>query len=140
MAENNIFEINTRGHCDVINITPQLEKFIQDTEEEGALLVFVLGTTAALTIIEYEEGIIKDLQEMLEKIAPQNFDYHHHKRWGDFNGAAHLRSALIGPSLVVPFKGKALQLGTWQQVVLVDFDEKPRCRQILIKILTTIHK
>ena len=105
---------------------------------DGLTVVFVSGSTAAITTIEYEPGVINDLKEVLEKIAPFGLDYEHHKRWGDNNGDAHIKSALIGPSLSVPIENSKLVIGTWQQIVLIDFDEKPRERKIIVNIFKCI--
>lgn len=102
----------------------------------GVAVVFVRGSTAALTTLEYEEGVIEDLREMLEKLAPEDANYRHHRRWGDRNGAAHIKSALMGTHLSIPIEDGRLALGTWQQIVLVDFDERPRTREVLVRILT----
>ena len=128
--------VKTKGHNDVVDITSQVAEAINKIGLlDGVVLLFVPGSTASLTTIEYEEGVIQDLREVLEKIAPENFDYQHHQKWGDGNGAAHLRSALIGASLSVPFENGKLELGTWQQIVLIDFDEKPREREVIVKVV-----
>jgi secondary thiamine-phosphate synthase enzyme len=98
-------------------------------------VVFVPGSTAAVTTIEYEPGLVKDVKEAFEKIAPEGAAYHHHERWGDDNGSAHVRAAMLGPSLMVPFvKGKLL-LGQWQQIVLVDFDTRARTRDVVVQVI-----
>lgn len=126
----------TQGHGDAIDITKDIELEIGKAKvTSGVACVFVPGSTAAITTLEFESGVVKDFLAMLDKIAPENFDYEHHKRWGDRNGAAHIRSALVGPGLTIPISEGALTLGTWQQVVLFDFDEKPRERAIRITIL-----
>ena len=130
------FTISTKGHNDIINITEEVKKAAQSSGiEDGAVVVFVPGSTAAITAIEYEEGVIKDLTEVLEKLAPEEADYEHHKRWGDHNGAAHIKSGLIGPSFSIPIENSQLILGIWQQIVLIDFDEKPRTREIIVKVI-----
>ena len=96
--------------------------------------IFVTGTTAALLIMEDEPGIVADIKNVLESMAPEKHDYHHHRRWGDANGAAHIKSALLGPDLSIPIIDAKLALGAWQQIFLIDFDEKPRQREILINI------
>jgi secondary thiamine-phosphate synthase enzyme len=95
--------------------------------------VFTPGSTAALTTIEYESGVVRDLIEAIERIAPKDMDYRHDERWGDGNGYAHVRSALLGPSLTVPITKGRLALGTWQQIVLIDFDNRPRKRQVIVQ-------
>ena len=129
------FTIQTKGHYDFINITDQVVQVIKQSGiTDGLAVIFVSGSTAAITTMEYESGIIEDLIQVFEKIAPEKADYKHHQRWGDHNGAAHIKSALVGSDLTVPIKAGKLQFGTWQQVVLIDFDEKPRQREIVIKV------
>jgi secondary thiamine-phosphate synthase enzyme len=125
----------TRGFNDIIDITPSLRSIIQESRlKDGLIAVFVPGSTAGLTTIEYEPGLIEDIPEMLEKIAPMQARYHHDQTWHDGNGYAHLRAALIGPSLTIPFEQGQMQLGTWQQVVLIDFDNNPRQRKLHVQI------
>ena len=127
--------VSTQGHNDIINLTPEIEKLVKKSGvKEGMVYLFVSGSTAALTTLEYESGLIEDLQMVLEKIAPEGVDYKHHQRWGDHNGAAHIRAALMKPDLIIPIENGELILGTWQQVVLIDFDERPRTREIVIKV------
>ncbi len=127
--------ISTQGHNDIINLTPEIEKLVKKSGvKEGMVYLFVTGSTAALTTLEYESGLIEDLQMVLEKIVPEGVDYKHHQRWSDHNGAAHLRAALMKPDLIIPIENGELTLGTWQQVVLIDFDERPRTREIIIKV------
>jgi secondary thiamine-phosphate synthase enzyme len=101
----------------------------------GLVSLFVSGSTAALTTVEYEPGLIKDLKEFFEKLVPSNRRYHHDDRWGDDNGFSHLRASLLGPSLQVPIANRRLVLGTWQQIILVDFDNRPRTREVLLQIM-----
>jgi len=120
---------------DVFDITGRVrEKVSESGIRNGQALAFVPGSTAALTTIEYERGAIQDLVDAIERIAPQSLNYRHDERWGDGNGYAHVRAALLGPSLTVPVVAGQLALGTWQQMVLVDFDNRPRQRRILIQI------
>lgn len=134
--------IQTKPNFDCVNITPQVEKFVQESEvEEGSVLIFSKGSTATVTTIEYKEGVIKDLENVLEKIAPKDGEYVHFNDWHDDNGFSHIRSALMKPSIVVPFcKGTRscapkLQLGTWQQIVVINFDTRAREREIILQIL-----
>ena len=128
--------VKTKGHNDVVDITSQVAEAINKIGLlDGVVLLFVPGSTASLTTIEYEDGVIEDLKEVLEKIVPENADYRHHQKWGDKNGAAHIKSALIGTDLSVPFENGKLMTGTWQQIVLIDFDEKPRQRKIIVKVI-----
>jgi secondary thiamine-phosphate synthase enzyme len=129
------FSIHTKGFTDVINITSKVEKEVEKSNiKDGICLVFVAHSTCALTTIEYEEGAIKDLKGALEIVAPMNTNYEHCKKWGDCNGYAHIRAALMKPSLVIPIENGKLVLGTWQQIVLIDFDNKSREREIIVKI------
>ncbi len=127
--------VSTRGFTDIHDLTSAVqEKVVQSGFREGTVTLFVPGSTASLTTIEYEPGLLQDIPEMFEKFAPQQADYHHHQTWGDQNGSAHLRAALIGPSLVVPFADRRLCLGTWQQIVLMDFDDRPRRREVVCQL------
>lgn len=130
------FKVKTQGHADFIDITAEVQNVVtQSGIKDGVVLIFVPGSTAAITTIEYEAGVIQDLVNVLEKVAPEDFDYLHHQKWGDHNGAAHIKAALIGPDLTVPLENGELILGSWQQIVLIDFDERPRQREIIIKII-----
>ncbi|MFN7088880.1 MAG: secondary thiamine-phosphate synthase enzyme YjbQ [Candidatus Paceibacteria bacterium] len=130
------FTINTKGHSDVIDITDQVQQELKRSQiQHGAVLIFVKGTTAAVTIIEADPNLYDDLKEFFEQIAPINKDYKHHITWHDDNGGAHIRAVLIGPSLTVPFQNGKLELGQWQRIVLIDFDTKPRQREIVVKFL-----
>ncbi len=135
------FTIKTKGHYHFIDITDKVRKVVEDSGvKEGIVLVFIRGSTAALTIMEFEEGLIEDIKEALEKIAPEKGDYKHHLKWSDRNGAAHIKSALVGTDLVVPIESGELGLGNWQQVVLIDFDEKEREREVVVKCLVQEHE
>lgn len=135
------FKIQTKGHYDFVDITERVAVMVKKSGvQEGVVLVFVAGSTAALTTMEYEDGLIEDMKEMLEKLAPENFNYRHHQRWGDRNGAAHLKAALIGPDLVIPIEEGELKIGQWQQIVLIDFDERPREREIIVKIIKDVER
>jgi secondary thiamine-phosphate synthase enzyme len=127
--------VSTKGRNDMIDITDMIQEVIKKNNFlEGNALCFVSGSTAALTTIEYEPGLIKDFPEALEKIAPMNKSYHHDNTWHDGNGYAHVRASLMGPSLILPFSKGNLLLGTWQQVILVDFDNRSRNRSIIIQL------
>jgi len=126
----------TQGHCDIIDITAKVQGQLERQKiRRGLATLFVSGSTASLTTIEYESGVLKDLQELLEKLIPSNRKYHHDDRWGDDNGFSHLRASLLGPSLQVPIDDGKLMLGTWQQIVLLDFDNRPRTREIVVQIM-----
>ena len=126
----------TQGRCDIIDITARVQQEIQkENFQNGLATLFVSGSTASLTTIEYEPGLIQDLKEFLEKLIPSNRKYHHDDRWGDDNGFSHLRASLLGPSLQVPVENGRLLLGTWQQIVLLDFDNRPRTREIRLQLI-----
>jgi len=126
----------TQGFCDIIDITVKVQEEIRKERlRSGLATLFVSGSTAALTTIEYEPGLVKDLKEVLEKLVPSNKRYHHDDRWGDDNGFSHLRASLFGPSLQIPVEGGRLLLGTWQQIVLLDFDNRARTREITLQLI-----
>ena len=130
------FNISTKGFTDIIDITSQVEKAVEKSKvKEGICLVFSPGSTCGITTIEYEEGAIKDLKRVLEIIAPMNTNYEHCKKWGDCNGYAHIRAALMKPSLAIPIEDGKLLLGNWQQITLIDFDNRPREREIIVKVI-----
>jgi secondary thiamine-phosphate synthase enzyme len=128
--------LNTRGECDIIDITPDIEQEVSKAVmAKGVVTIFVAGSTAGLTTIEFESGVLADLQGMWERIVPKDITYAHDRRWGDGNGYSHVRASLLGASLTVPFSNKRLMVGTWQQIVLVDFDNRPRSRQVILQIM-----
>ena len=128
--------LQTKGNCDITDITPQVEQHLAETEvNNGTVTLFVAGSTAGLSTIEFEPGVLSDFQSMWERNVPENIPYDHDRRWGDGNGYSHVRASLLGASLVVPFNNKRLTLGTWQQIVLVDFDNRPRSRQVVLQIM-----
>jgi secondary thiamine-phosphate synthase enzyme len=128
--------VNTNGNGDTIDITPGVERAVKESKLTGGVVtLFVVGSTAALTTIEYEDGAVHDLSHAIERIAPRDAEYEHHLRWGDDNGHSHVRAALLGPSLCVPLVGGRLTLGTWQQIILIDFDTRPRQREIVAQII-----
>ncbi|MBA7480935.1 hypothetical protein ES707_16402 [subsurface metagenome] len=128
--------LQTKGNCDIIDITPQVEQQVAETDiNNGTATLFVAGSTAGISTIEFESGVLSDFQNMWERNIPQNIPYNHDRRWGDGNGYSHVRASLLGASLVIPFNDKRLTLGTWQQIVLVDFDNRPRSRQIILQIM-----
>jgi len=128
--------IQTQGFSDMHDLTPMAESFLETSSvTNGIFCAFVPGATAALTTIEYEEGALRDLRGAIERLAPQNIRYEHDSRWGDGNGFSHVRAALLGPSLAVPVAGGKLRLGTWQQIILVDFDNRPRNREVIFGIV-----
>lgn len=126
----------TAGFCDIIDITASLQDLVEKEKmQRGHATLFVSGSTAALTTIENESGLVQDLKEFVERLIPSDRRYHHDKRWGDDNGFSHLRAALFGPSLAVPIENGRPLLGTWQQVVLMDFDNRPRTREITVQLI-----
>ncbi len=128
--------VQTKGHCDLIDITRQVAEQISESGvDNGTVTLFVAGSTAGLSTIEFESGLLSDFQDMWQRTVPQDITYRHDQRWGDGNGFSHVRASLLGASLVVPFIGKELTLGTWQQIILVDFDNRPRSRQIVLQIM-----
>jgi secondary thiamine-phosphate synthase enzyme len=129
-------DISTEGNSDIVDVTSQVEEILRRSGlTEGQVTVFVPGSTAGVTTIEYEPGLLQDLPEALETFAPSGKAYKHDETWGDGNGHAHVRAAMIGASLTVPFKEGRMLLGTWQQIVIVDCDNRPRNRSIVIQML-----
>jgi len=128
--------VKTKGEDDIIDITKQTSKVIESSEiKNGTVTIFVSGSTAALTTIEYEPGLLSDFPKMLERVAPKNIDYGHEQRWHDGNGHSHVRASLLGPSLTIPFSNRNLMLGTWQQIVLLELDTRSRERNLVLQIL-----
>lgn len=129
-------DISTKGNTEIIDISEKIDSIVNKSGvKDGIVALFVVGSTAGLSTIEYEPGLLKDLPETFEKIAPTIHRYHHDATWHDGNGYAHIRSTLLGTSLTIPIEDGATQLGIWQQVVLIDFDNRPRQRKIICKIL-----
>ena len=135
MIHTREIDIETEGHCDVRDITAAIGRELDDSGfSSGQALVFVSGSTAGVTTVEFEPGLVRDIQEFFETLIPEGRDYHHHLTWGDDNGSSHVRAALLKPSLTIPFNQGRLLLGTWQQIVVVDFDTRPRRRSIVVQI------
>ena len=127
--------VKTTAKTDIIDLTSRVgEKIEESSILQGTAVLFTPGSTAALTTIEYESGVINDLKQAIERMAPEDLYYEHNERWGDGNGYSHVRSALIGPSLHIPIMNGKLTLGTWQQIVLLDFNNRPRKRQVILQI------
>jgi secondary thiamine-phosphate synthase enzyme len=134
--ETQTIQVSTQGYCDVVDITGKVESALAANRlTDGTITVFVPGSTAGLTTIEYESGCVQDLKQAFERIAPMGAHYEHNARWGDGNGFAHVRAALLGASLHIPFAGKRLLTGTWQQIVLVDFDNRSRRREVILQFV-----
>jgi secondary thiamine-phosphate synthase enzyme len=129
-------QIETRGENDVINITGQTSKALEESKlQDGIVTVFISGSTAAITTIEYEPDLKQDFPRMLSRIVPKNIEYQHDNTWHDGNGHSHIKASLIGPSMTIPFKDGNLMLGTWQQIVLLETDTRPRQRKIILQII-----
>jgi len=128
--------LNTKGNEDFVNITGQLIAICETSGlEKGIMTIFVSGSTAGITTFEYEPGLVRDLREFYDKMAPSNTPYHHDETWDDANGFSHVRATLTGPSMVIPFeKGRPL-LGTWQQIVFMEFDNRPRSREVVVQLM-----
>jgi secondary thiamine-phosphate synthase enzyme len=135
-VKSSTFSVGTRGDGDVVDITSSVAEAVRNSGlVDGTVTVFVPGATAGVTTIEYEPGLVEDIDELFERVAPVGREYHHDLRWHDGNGHSHVRASLLGPSLTVPFSGGKLTLGIWQQVVLVDFDNRPRDRELVCQVL-----
>jgi secondary thiamine-phosphate synthase enzyme len=135
-TQSKTIHISTRGNCDMIDITADIAKEIKNSNiNSGIATIFITGSTAGVTTIEYESGVLNDYKDMWDRSAPLNIAYQHDQRWGDGNGYSHVRASLQGPSLVVPFDNKKMMLGTWQQIVVVDFDNRARSREIVLQLL-----
>lgn len=130
------FQFKTKGHTDIIDITPRVQQFVSARGmKEGSVLLFVAGSTGAITTVEYEPGLVNtDLPRLFDSLAPYGDNYAHHDTWHDDNGAAHVRASLVGSSLEVPFQDGQLVLGTWQQIIVLDFDTRARSRKLVAQI------
>lgn len=136
MVATRYIDLNTKGNCDVVDITSRCTELLKDSQvSEGLMTVFNPGSTGSLTTIEYEPNLVRDLKETLEKITPSDKTYHHAQTWHDDNGHSHMRSTIMGPSLSVPIVNGSLTLGTWQQIVFCDFDTSSRKRRLVVQIL-----
>lgn len=135
-VKSNSISLTTRGDGDIHDITDQIARQVsQSGLRNGTVTVFCPSSTSALTTIEYESGALSDLRRLFDEIIPQNREYAHNARWHDGNGHSHVRAALLGPSLTIPFVDGGLTLGTWQQVIYVDFDNRPRQRQLVVQLV-----
>lgn len=134
--ETDGFTVETKGDSDIVDLTARVQEVVSRHRfRHGQALVFVSGSTAGVTTLEYEPGLLKDLPAAFERIAPRGIRYAHEEAWHDGNGHSHVRASLLGPSLTVPFQDARLRLGTWQQIVLVDFDNRPRRREVVVQLL-----
>lgn len=130
------FNVTTKGFTDIIDLTESVKEAVKiHNPEDAQIMVYVAGSTASITTVEYEPGLIKDIPEAFETIAPMDKIYHHDQTWHDGNGFAHVRASIVGNSMSFPVKQHELVLGTWQQIVLIDFDNKPRTRCIYVQII-----
>ena len=128
--------LTTQGYCHVIDVTDEVQgKVNESAVQSGTVTVFVVGSTAGVTVVEFEPGLVKDLEELFDKLAPPTRDYHHEQAWNDGNGFSHVRASLLKPSLVVPVVSGKMRLGTWQQIVVLDFDNGPRTREVAVQIM-----
>ena len=136
MIASEVVSLSTKGFSDIIDITASVKAIVDKSKiKNGTVTVFCPGSTGAITTIEYEGGVLEDLKKAIERMAPSNIPYAHDRRWGDGNGFSHVRAALIGPSLTVPLLQGDLTLGTWQQIVFIDFDNRKRQRNIRVQIM-----
>ena len=136
LSYNATIDISSKGNCDIIDITGSVVSVVSESKvNNGVVVVFVPGSTASVTTIEYESGAVEDLKNAIKKIAPESIHYNHDDKWGDGNGFSHVRAALLGASISVPLINKVMSLGTWQQIVCIDFDNKPRRRKIVLQVI-----
>lgn len=136
MVKSETISVPAKGFCDIVDITPPVTALVEKSRiKNGIVTVFCSGSTGAVTTIEYESGVLEDLKKAVERLVPANIPYDHDQRWGDGNGFAHVRAALVGPSLTVPLLNGTLTLGTWQQIVFIDFDNRKRQRKILVQVM-----
>jgi len=136
MIQTQAIQLSTRGNTDIIDITAEVSRAVQQSGiMSGVATIFCPSSTSALTTIEYESGVLQDLKRLFDQAVPLEQNYQHNLRWGDGNGHSHVRAALLGPSLSVPFVNGSLTLGTWQQIVYVDFDNRPRRRELVVQVM-----
>jgi len=136
MIETKSLEFKTKGENDILNITPEVQGHLENSNaKDGTVVLFAQSTTSGLAIIEYENGLLQDFKTTMGRIAPKDAEYEHEKAWHDGNGHSHMRSSLLGTSLVIPFQDKTLLLGLWQQIILAEFDVRPRKRTVIMQIL-----
>lgn len=136
MVRTGSIQLNTRGNADIQDITREIGNLVRESGlSDGTVTIFCPSSTSGLTTIEYESGCVADLRRLFDEIAPQNREYQHHLRWHDGNGHSHVRAALLGASITIPFLQKSLTLGTWQQVIYIDFDNKSRQRELVVQMI-----
>ena len=136
MVKSRTLRLKTSGDCDITDITERVVKEVDGCGiEDGIVTIFAVGSTAGIATLEHESGLVTDFKDMWDKLVHPSVGYNHNQAWGDVNGHSHLRASLLGPSLTVPFTNKKMHLGTWQQIVYVDFDNRPRSREIVLQII-----
>lgn len=136
MVYTGTIRLSTRGHSDMRDITADVQRIVRESGmKDGIVTVFSPSSTSGVTTIEFETGALADLKRLFDEVAPEDRDYQHNLRWGDGNGYAHVRAALLGPSLTIPFRDGHLLLGTWQQITFIDFDNRPRHREIIVQVV-----
>jgi secondary thiamine-phosphate synthase enzyme len=136
MIKTKSISLSTKGNTDIIDITDKVSRLIEESEiKSGVVTIFVPGSTGGLTTVEYEPGLIKDLKEVFEELFPYKKNWAHNATWGDGNGASHIRASMLGPSLTVPFVDGEMTLGTWQQIIFIDFDVRSRTRKLIVQIM-----
>jgi len=136
MIKTKSISLSTKGDTDIIDITDKVSRLIEESEiKSGVVTIFVPGSTGGLTTVEYEPGLIKDLKEVFEELFPYKKNWAHNATWGDGNGASHIRASMLGPSLTVPFVDGEMTLGTWQQIIFIDFDVRSRTRKLIVQIM-----
>ena len=136
MVFTRTLKVPTGGQGDAHDLTTSVATAIKESGlSAGIVTIFVVGSTAGVTTIEFEPGAIADLNRLFDELAPRDADYRHHLRWGDDNGSSHVRAALLGPSITIPFSGRSLMLGTWQQIMLLEFDTRPRQREVVVQMI-----
>jgi len=137
MTYSETISLSTKGFTDIIDITSEVSSIAEQSRiKDGLVTIFCPGSTGAVTAIEYESGVLRDLQKAIEKLVPSNIPYDHDRRWGDGNGFSHVRAALMKPSLTIPLIQGRLTLGTWQQIVFIDFDNRARNRNLIVQVLS----
>ncbi len=130
------FHVDTKGYCDIVDVSTQVQELVRKSAlTNGIVTVFIPGSTASVTTVEFESGLLSDLQNAFDRLVPAELEYAHDARWGDGNGFSHVRAALIKASLSIPFSDGSLNLGHWQQIVVIDFDNRPRKRRVLVQVM-----
>jgi len=135
-VSNGTITLKTSARDEIVDITSNVQDIVSKAKvREGLVCVFVVGSTAAVTTVEHEPGLVADMQGAMERLYPKGTDYEHHRRWGDGNGHSHIRASFVGPSLTVPILDGQVVLGTWQQIVFMEFDNKPRSREVIVQVV-----